>query len=148
MKNAAVLEDVKVHVKFKLAALWASVMFLYIYGDYFGLYQPGVLQHLLQGRIPAFGAVTQAILLAFSAMMAVPSVMVFLSLALPTQANRWVNFFTGALYTLIVAATLPGAWMFTIFLGAVEIALTLSIAWDAWRWPLAEQSAHRAAGQG
>jgi hypothetical protein len=28
------LEDVKVNVKLKLAALWASFMFLYIYVDY------------------------------------------------------------------------------------------------------------------
>ena len=29
------LEDIKVPVKLKLAALWASSMFLYIYVDYF-----------------------------------------------------------------------------------------------------------------
>lgn len=32
------LEDQKVNVKTKLSALWASVMFCYVYGDYFGLY--------------------------------------------------------------------------------------------------------------
>ena len=31
------LDDFKVHTKIKLAALWASVMFCYIYADYFGL---------------------------------------------------------------------------------------------------------------
>ncbi len=38
------LEDLKINVKIKLAALWASVMFCYIYADYFGLYEPGKLQ--------------------------------------------------------------------------------------------------------
>jgi len=28
------LQDVKVHVKAKLASLWTSLMFCYIYGDY------------------------------------------------------------------------------------------------------------------
>ena len=32
------LEDIKVNVKLKLAALWASFMFLYVYVDYFHLY--------------------------------------------------------------------------------------------------------------
>jgi hypothetical protein len=39
------LDDIKIHVKLKLSALWASVMFCYIYGDYFELYKPGKLQN-------------------------------------------------------------------------------------------------------
>lgn len=35
------LEDIKVSAKLKIAALWASFMFLYIYVDYFHLYMPG-----------------------------------------------------------------------------------------------------------
>jgi hypothetical protein len=45
MKNSSpALHDIKVHVKIKISLLWASVMFCYIYGDYFGLYKPGALQ--------------------------------------------------------------------------------------------------------
>ena len=51
------LDDIKVHVKFKLFALWTSVMFCYIYGDYFELYQPGKLPAMLAGRT-ALGAVS------------------------------------------------------------------------------------------
>ena len=36
-----VLDEIKVHVKFKLAALWTSVMFCYAHGDIFWLYRPG-----------------------------------------------------------------------------------------------------------
>jgi hypothetical protein len=48
------LEDVKVNVKLKLAALWASFMFLYIYVDYFHLYMPGSIEDILAGRVFAF----------------------------------------------------------------------------------------------
>jgi hypothetical protein len=41
--NALAFEDIKVHVRLKLFALWTSVMFFYIYGDYFELYQSGKL---------------------------------------------------------------------------------------------------------
>ena len=29
----AVLDDLKIHVRFKLSALWAALMFCYIHGD-------------------------------------------------------------------------------------------------------------------
>ena len=37
------LEDARIPVRIKLAALWTSAMSCYIYGDYFWLYQPGKL---------------------------------------------------------------------------------------------------------
>jgi hypothetical protein len=68
-------------------------------------------------------------------MMAIPAVMVFLSLALKPAINRWANIVLGTLYTLIMLATMPGAWAFYIFFGVVEVVLTALVAWYAWRWP-------------
>ena len=39
-------EDIRVHVRLKPVALWSSLMFFYIYADYFQLWQPGHLQGL------------------------------------------------------------------------------------------------------
>lgn len=39
---SAILEDPKINIKIKLAGLWASVMFIFIYVDYFGLYIPRI----------------------------------------------------------------------------------------------------------
>jgi hypothetical protein len=50
--GAFALEDFKVPVRLKLFALWSSVMFFYIYGDYFELYQPRQLQAMISGRTP------------------------------------------------------------------------------------------------
>ncbi|HEX7679119.1 MAG TPA: hypothetical protein VF713_13395, partial [Thermoanaerobaculia bacterium] len=55
------LEDVRIDVKIKLSALWASVMFCYIYADYFGLYVPGALQKMLNGRMGPLGPTTQGV---------------------------------------------------------------------------------------
>jgi len=55
------LEDIKVNVKLKLAALWTSFMFLYIYVDYFHLYMPGSLEDMLAGKVFVF-EITQAFL--------------------------------------------------------------------------------------
>ncbi|HUF17209.1 MAG TPA: DUF6326 family protein [Thermoanaerobaculia bacterium] len=129
------MDDVKIHVKMKISALWVSLMLCYIYGDYFGLYKPGMLQAMLEGRIPPLGPVTQGVLVGTSLMMTVPALMVFLSLVLPPVVNRWSNIVLGTVYTIIMVITMPGAWLFYLFLGVVEIVLSLSIVWYAWSWP-------------
>jgi hypothetical protein len=134
-RGATVLDDIKVHVKLKLSALWASVMFCYIYGDYFLLYQPGKLQDVLRGNMAPLGPVTQGVLLFTSVSMAIPAAMVFLSLALRANLSRRLNIILGVLYTLFVLITMPGAWAFYLFTGSVDVALTTLIVWHAWTWP-------------
>ena len=137
-KDATELSDITIHVKLKISALWVSVMLCYIYGDYFGLYEPGALQGMLDGEMGAVGATTQAALLGTSVLMAVPGVMVFLSLVLKPNLNRWVNIILGVIYTVAMLLTMPGAWVFYIFLGVVEITLTVLVVWYAWSWPRQE----------
>ncbi len=137
-KAAPARDDVRVHVKLKLSALWVSVMLCYIYGDYFGLYKPGKLQGMLEGRMGPLGATTQGVLLGTAILMAIPSVMVFLSLVLKPGPNRRVNIILGLVYTVIVAITMPGSWAFYQFLGVVEVILTVLIVWYAWNWPRRE----------
>jgi hypothetical protein len=137
-QTAAALVDFKVHVKLKLSALWIAVMLCYIYGDIFKLQQPGSLEALIAGKVWSGGPLTQGMLLAFAVSMAIPSAMVFLSLVLKPNANRWTNVILGAVYTVFLLLTLPGAWHFYIFLAIVETALTLLIVWHAWKWPKRE----------
>lgn len=135
MAKSPPLEDIKVPVRLKLSALWASLMFCYIYGDYFGLYQPGNLQDMLKGQMGPLGPTTQGVLLGTAALMAVPSLIVFLSLALPAALCRWFNLALGVVYAIIIVVSMPGAWAFYQCLGAIEAVLSLLIAWQAWRWP-------------
>ena len=128
------LEDLKLPVKIKLAGLWTSVMFCYIYADYFGLYVPGNLQRMLEGKMGPLGPTTQGVLLATSIMMAIPSVMIFLSLALKPVLTRWLNIVFGVLFTAIILITMWD-WMFFIFFGVIEVTLTFAVVWYAWRWP-------------
>lgn len=127
------MEELKIDVRIKLAALWTSVMFCYIYADYFGLYIPGKLQSMLNGKMGPFPKTTQGVLLFTSAMMAIPALMIFLSVALKPPLNRWLNIVFGALYTFIILLTMWD-WYFFIFYGAIEVALTGLVVWYAWRW--------------
>ena len=134
-KRFGPLEDFNPPVKLKLSALWAAVMFCYVYGDFFGLFMPGRLAQMNQGIISPLGPATPAVMVGVSAMMAVPSLMLFLTLVLRASVSRWANIVTGLAYTLIMILTLPGAPLFYMFLAAIEIPLTLLIAWYALRWP-------------
>ncbi len=128
------LSDIKLHVRFKLSALWAALMFCYVYGDYFGLYVPGKLKGMLGGEGP-LGPVSEGSLVAAALLLAVPGLMVFLSLVLPARFCRWLNIGLGVFYTVIMLLTMPGAWWFYITLGLVEVLLSLLIVAHAWRWP-------------
>jgi hypothetical protein len=131
------LEEYRAPAKLKLAALWASTMFCYIYGDYFGLYVRGTVADIDRGIMGPLGQATPGILVGVSAMMAIPSLMVALSLLLPAVASKWANVVLGIAYTAIMAMSLPGSEPFYLMLGVVEMALTLSIAIVALRWPRA-----------
>ncbi len=132
------LDDIKIHVKMKISALWVSLMLCYIYGDYFGLYKPGKLQGMLEGVMGPLGPTTQGVLLGTAILMAIPSVMVFLSLVLKPTPNRRLNIILGVIYTAIMLITMPGAWAFYVFLGIVEVVLSALIVWYAWNWPKQE----------
>ncbi|MEO6365092.1 MAG: DUF6326 family protein [Luteimonas sp.] len=131
--------DAKVDVKVRMSALWAGVMFCYVYGDYFGLYVPGKITEMAAGNIGPLGAATQGVLVGVAAMMAIPSIMVFLTLVLKASVNRWLNIVLGTVYTAIILMTMPGAWTFYVFLGVVEAVLTALIVWHAWHWPRAKE---------
>ena len=127
-------EDVKIHVKMKLSALWAALMLVYIYADIISLYKPGQIEEAISGRMGPFPA-TQGSLFAASILMMIPAVMVFLSLTLKPEVNRWTNIILGVLYTIINISNLIGdTWSYYIFFGIVEIVLTFLIVGYAWKW--------------
>lgn len=138
---SAIFEDTKVPLRCKLSATWTCVMFCYVYGDYFELYVPGKLQDMLNGEM-ALGAVTQGLLVGTAVLMAVPSLMILLSLVLPVPLCRWVNVGVGLFYALIMLLILfNGAWPFYMLFATIEIVLTLQAVWLSWRWPKNLQSA-------
>jgi hypothetical protein len=111
-----------------------ALMFCYIYGDYFGLYVPGQLKGMLAGQGP-IGPVSQGTLVITSILLAVPGIMVFLSLVLPPKINRWLNISLGVFYIVVMLFTMQGAWSFYILLGVIEIAMGVLTIWYAWSWP-------------
>ena len=132
------LEDIKVNVKLKLAALWTSFMFLYIYVDYFHLYMPNSIGDILAGKMFVFD-ITQVALLTGLASVTIPALMIFLSVALAAKVNRWTNIIVAAVYIPFTLFNLVGeAWMHMVFGAVIEVALLLLIISYAWTWPKQE----------
>jgi len=135
------LEGFRAPTEVKLALLWVSLMFLYIYNDYFSLYTPGTIAAMTAGRLGPLGQASAGLLAGVSIMLANPSLMIFLSVSLPPLIARWLNVVFGLGYTAIELLTLPHAALFYRIVVVLEIALTVFIVWYALRWPRTEPPA-------
>jgi len=130
------LENQKVNIKIKLSALWASVMFCYVYGDYFQLYVPEKVDSLLTGE-NVLDSPTK--LLIASIILAIPAIMIALSIILTPKINRVLNLFFGALFTIMMLLigfnSFTSWYAFYVFFAFLESLITIVIVWYAWNWP-------------
>ena len=141
--TARKLEDVKINVKVKLSALWVTLMLLYLYADVLAFYQPGHIEDVISGEVVGI-QINQVFLLGSAMLMAIPSVMVFLSLTLKAKANRWTNIILGIFHACVLLATMfvpvetEEIWAYYIFYVIVEALFIVLIVWHAWKWPKQE----------
>ncbi len=130
------LENQKVNIKIKLAALWASATFCYLYGDYFELYTPDKVNSLITGE-NVLDSPTK--LLIASIILVIPSVMVAASIILKPKINRILNIIFGTLFTLMMVFiginSMTEWYSFYVFLAFSESIITALIVWYAWKWP-------------
>ena len=133
------LEDIKVNIKLKLASLWASFMFLYGYVDYFALYMPGNINGILKGKVYLF-EITQSFIMAAIVALTIPTLMIFISVALPAKPNRIINIIVAIIHIPYMLFNLAGeAWLHMYFAAALEVMLLCLIIRYAWKWPRIEQ---------
>jgi hypothetical protein len=128
------LDPSPVNVRVKISALWASMMFLFAYVDLFSTYRPDIRSDLDAGELGGF-TVNQSFLLATTAYVVVPSLMVFLALVLPPRLDRVTNIVLAVVYALTVVAGAVGEWSYYLLGSAVEVALLAAVASYAWTWP-------------
>ena len=134
--KANTLEDYKINIKIKLSILWASVTLFYLYGDYFELYIPQKTQGLVTGD-NLLDSPTNLFLAAL--LLAIPAVMVVLSILLKPTINRILNIVFGLFFTalmLLIAFTSMEPWRtFYVFYAILESVITTLIVWYAFKWP-------------
>lgn len=133
------LEDLGIPVQAKLAAAWTSFMFLYAYVDILAFYKPGVVDDILVGIVWEFD-ITQTWAITALTLLAIPILMVVLSMTLRARANRITNLIVGSTQVPFAAFNAVGEvgepWMYFYVLGvALELIVLAFILRSAWTWP-------------
>ncbi|WP_421764595.1 DUF6326 family protein [Ekhidna sp.] len=130
------LDNPKINIKIKLSALWTSLIFCFLYGDYFELYTPGKVDSLLTGENVLDSPMK---LLIASIILVIPSLMVALSVLLNAKLNRILNISFGMLFTLMMLLiginSMTPWYEFYVFLAFLESLITIYIIYLAWKWP-------------
>jgi len=120
------MEDVRI----KLSALWVALMLTYLLGDVLRIFSGDFVAGEMGGI-----KITQEIYLVAAIILTIPIVMVFLSLTLPQNANRWTNIILAIfffLFNLVGLPTYPAAY--DKFLIIVGLGFNVLTVWYAWQW--------------
>ena len=129
--------DTGVNVKIKLAFMWTALMFFYIYNDILSFFQPGHVADLVEGQLEGV-VFNQAFLVGAAALMALPGLMVILSVVLKARPNRIVNIVFGIFHILVLAGTQfvgeSAVWIYWRMYEVIEGILLVLIIVTAWRW--------------
>jgi hypothetical protein len=137
--SQSTLEDLRMPVQAKLAAAWASFMFLYVYVDILAFYKPGVVDDILVGVVWEFD-ITPTWAMTALTLLAIPIFMVVLSMTLPARANRIANLIVASVQVPFAAFNAVGEvgepWLSFYALGvALEVVVLAFILRSAWTWP-------------
>ena len=137
-RSQSTLENLRMPVQAKLASAWTSLMFLVIYIDYFHLYQPGEIDEIRSGVIFAFD-ISGTLMTIFFVIIAIPALMVMLSMTLPARVNRVTNLVVASLYIPIMVFNAAGStWDYAFYYAltiGVEVLILAFILRSAWTWP-------------
>ncbi len=133
--------DYKINIRIKLAFLWATIMHLYIYADYFNLMTPDALQTMMDLKTP-LGPTTPGILIGFSILLIIPALMIPFSIFFKPTISKWLNIIFAVVYALIsiliIITDASHKWMtFFVLYNVVELFVFALIIWQAWTWPKA-----------
>ena len=115
-----------------LSASWIALMLTYLLGDVLRIFSGDAQTAEMSKQLAKF---TQPMWLGIAIVMAMPIVMVVLSLILPQPVNRWTNIVIAVflfLFNLVGLPTYPSAYdKFLIVVGLGFNGLTV---WYAWNW--------------
>jgi len=126
--------DSWINPRFKLAALWASMLFIFAYVDLFSLYRADVRADIEAGEIGGF-TIDESFLLLVTLYTLIPSLLLSLTLLLPARVTRIANIIVAAIFIPTVVGSTVGELSYYILASAIETALLLGVLYHAWTWP-------------
>ncbi len=138
MNEKISLVERKVDIKLIIMSAWIALMCLYLYCDWFANFRPGHISSMMNGEMGPF-YVSQASLFLAGLLMAIPSLMIPVSVLAIAKINRIVNLAASAIYFLVNIANLVGeTWAYYYLFGLLELGLVVFIFVMSLRWPRQE----------
>jgi hypothetical protein len=114
----------------KLSAIWIALMFTYLLGDVMRIFSGDFVAGEMVGA-----QTSQGLYLGMAVLFAIPILLVFLSLTLKINVNRWVNIVVAIIFFVINIIGLPGySSYFDQFLIGLGLVFNLMTIWYAWKW--------------
>ncbi len=133
MNNTAATDQTAVSVRVKIAGLWTALLFVFAYVDIFALFRADIINDVLAGKVHVF-EVSQTFLFYTTLYVTIPSLMIFLSLALAPKINRLANIVVAVVFAVTIAGGMVGeTWIYYLFGSVVELVLLGIIVWYAWQ---------------
>jgi hypothetical protein len=123
-KQATSLEEVKINLRFILAALWTAHFLLWTFGDMASLLQK--MNEPIDNNLLLFVAVPLAL---------IQALMIFFSLVGKANLMRWANMILALVFAVFNVGFIAEAqfgWEY--LLGAGYLLFNVLIAWHAWKW--------------
>jgi hypothetical protein len=123
-KEKVLLEDMKVNVKFILAALWTGHFLLWSFGDMASLLQK--MNEPVDNNLLLVVAVPLAL---------IQALMIYFSLAGKAKYMRWANIILAlvfAVFNVVFITEAQFGWVY--LLGAGYLLFNVLIIWRAWKW--------------
>ena len=133
------LQVIQFNIKIKLGLLWATMIGLWVYADFFQLFTPFKLKNMLELKGP-FGKMTPETLIFYSILLILPTLMIPASILLKSVYSKWLNIIMAVLYAgislLIIFGSYKEEWLrFFVLYQSVEILVFVLIIRTAWYWP-------------
>ncbi len=133
------LVNYNINIRTKLAFLWATIMSLYIYADFFSLMTPNKIKRMMDLETP-LGPTTPTMLIGFSILLIIPALMLPVCILLRPILSKWMNIIIGFLYAaisvLIIISDISSEWMsFFVIYQIIELFIFFIIVKLAWKWP-------------
>lgn len=131
--------DTKIDVKIKLAVLWACIMSLYIYADFFTLMAPNVIDNMRVQQGDS-GPLSPVILVIYAVLLIIPALMMPASVLLKAKTSRLLNLIFGIFYALfsVIIIITEGSkewYLFYVLYQIVELFIFFILIRTAWKWP-------------
>jgi hypothetical protein len=136
-------QDTRVDVKIVVSSLWVAMLFVFAYVDIFGFFRADLLHAALDGKVQGTSfTVGETFLTSSLVYVAVPALMVALSLLLRARVNRPLNVAVSLVYLVTVIGSCVGEdHLYYLAGSALEAVLLVLIARIAWTWPRTDSPA-------